>query len=140
MRAIANPARELEAALGQPLLDSVLLTYPDVATTKGEALIELRELLAASVSYLQTNEDQVIEAVSREQTISEGLLRWWLEAYHPVFGELSSDVQQQVVNMWEAARILGDLDTYPDLAAVIFGVEATPVATPTQEEPADDDA
>ena len=125
VRLLSRVTEELRDLIGAPLLSSVLVTYPDVAAQKAEALVELNRLLAESVTYLEANEDAVLEAVASEQQADPEYLRWWSERYDLPLGDLSEETQERLLQVWEAARTLGDIESYPDLADVLFNPEAT---------------
>jgi len=129
-RVLSRVTDELRELAGAPVISSILVTYPDVVGQKAEALGELNRLLAQSVTYFQANEDTVIEAVAAEQQADVESLRWWWERYDLPLGDLSSGTQQQLLQAWEMARALGDVESYPDLADVLFNPEAV---TPTPD-------
>ena len=77
------------------------------------------------MTYLEANEDAVLEAVASEQQADPEYLRWWSERYDLPLGDLSEETQERLLQTWEAARTLGDIESYPDLADVLFNPEAT---------------
>jgi hypothetical protein len=110
-------------------MSSLLVTYPDVAGRKADALRELNLLLAESVTYLRANQDAVIEAVAAEQRADPEFLRWWWQHYDLPLGDLSKDTQERLLLVWDAARAVGDIESYPDLVDVLFN-PAAPTPTP----------
>lgn len=127
-RVLSRVTDEVQELLAGPVMNSILVTYPDVARQKTEALRELNRLLAASVVYFRANQDDVIEAVATEQESPE-YLEWWWERQELLLGDLSTDMQEQLLAIWGAARAVGDIEESPALADVLFNPEATPPAS-----------
>lgn len=130
-RVLSHVAADVAELTGAPMMNSVLVTYPDAAETKAAALHEMDRLLVASVTYFKSNRDTVIEAVASEQGGDEEFLRWWWERYDLPLGDLSQEAQEGLIHAWEAARALGDIEGYPDLAEILLPSEAP---TPASEE------
>ena len=128
-RVLSRVTDEVRELTGAPVMSSLLVTYPDVAGRKADALRELNLLLAESVTYLKANQDAVIEAVAAEQRADPEFLRWWWDHYDLLLGDLSKDTQERLLHVWDAARALGDIESYPDLADVLFN-PAAPTPTP----------
>lgn len=116
--------QEMQELIGAPITNSILVTYPDVAEQKAEALGEVNRLLAESVTYFKANQDDVIKAVAAEQELDPAYLSWWWERQDLPLGDLSTEVQAQLLAVWNAAKALGDIEEFPDLASVLFNPEA----------------
>lgn len=132
-RVLSRVTDEVRELTGAPVMSSLLVSYPDVAGRKADALLELNLLLAESMTYLKANQDAVIEAVAAEQRVDPEFLHWWWKHYDLLLGDLSKDSQERLLHVWDAARVLGDIESYPDLADVIFNPGAptpTPDASP----------
>lgn len=128
-KVLGEVTSELRELTGAPVASSVLVTYPDVVLGHADALVEVNRLLAASVAYFQANQDSVIEAVAAAQGADPEYLRWWWQHQELALGDLSTEAQQQLLIVWEAARALGDIAGYPELESVVFN----PAVTPTPE-------
>lgn len=122
-RMLIRVTDEVRGLTGAPVMNSVLVTYPDVAAEKAGALGEVNRLLAASVAYFKANQDDVIEAVAAEQEVDPEFLRWWWERQDMLLGDLSTEMQERLLAVWEAAKAIGDIEGYPELAAVLFNPE-----------------
>ena len=122
LRVLSRVTDELQELLDLPVMSSILVTYPDVAEEKAEALIELSSLLAASVAYFRANQEIVIEAVAREQETAD-YLQWWWQRQELSFGDRSFEMQSRLLTIWEVARVIGDLEGYPNLTEVFFAPE-----------------
>ena len=123
LRVLSRVTDELQELLDLPVMSSILVTYPDVAEEKAEALIELSSLLAESVAYFMANQEIVIEAVAREQETVD-YLQWWWQRQELSFGDRSFEMQSRLLTIWEMARVIGDLEEYPNLTEVFFVPEA----------------
>ena len=122
VRVLSRVTDELRELLGAPVINSILVTYPDVAEEKAEALIELNRLLAESVAYFRANQESVIEAVAREEETAD-YLQWWWQRQELLFGDRSIEMQERLLTIWEVARTVGDLEEYPKLSDVFFNPE-----------------
>ena len=123
LRVLSRVTDELQELLDLPVMSSILVTYPDVAEEKAAALIELNRLLAESVTYFRANQEIVIEAVAREQETVD-YLQWWWQRQELSFGDRSFEMQSRLLTIWEVARVIGDLEEYPNLTEVFFAPEA----------------
>jgi hypothetical protein len=116
---LSHVSEEMRDLTGEPVLASVLVTYPDVAAAEPQALDELNALLAESLTYFHANADAVIDAVAT-QSGERDYLHWWWERHDARYGDLTPPVQEQLIEIWEAGRAVGDIEGYPDLASVLF--------------------
>jgi hypothetical protein len=123
---LAEVTQAVRGLLGGPPIASVLVSYPDVAVQKSDALRELNRMLAESVTYLRANEARVIEAVADAQAIDPAYLRWWLDRNELAFGDLSDARRAQIQAVWQAALALGDIVAVPadDTTLGVDGAEA----------------
>ena len=119
-RVLSRVGDELRALTGGPVLLSLLVTYPEVARADGAALRALSALLQQSVTYLDANAGDVIDAVASEQGGDTGYPRWWRDRHDLPLGDLSSGVQRQLLAAWQAGLALGDIAAVPALADVVF--------------------
>ena len=117
---LSHLTEEMRELTDAPVMTSVLLTYPDTAAQKRDALVELNRMLAESVTYFQSNRDSVLEAVASEQQVDRDFLAWWWDRHELALGGVSPEAQQQLLDVWEAAKTLGEIETYPELADVLF--------------------
>ena len=129
-RLLSRVTEELREITGTPIMSSILITYPDVADQRADALVELNRMLTESVTYFRANRDVVIEAVAVDQTIDVEFLRWWWDKHDLPLGDLSTDLQERLLHIWEAARTLGDIEEYPELASVLFNPEGDQEESP----------
>lgn len=128
-RVLSHVAVEVQELTDGPIMSTLLVTYPDIAGRKADALKELSRLLAESVAYFKANQDSVIETVAADQRVDPAFLSWWWERYDLPLGDLSEGTQTQILSVWEAARVLGDIEGYPELVDVLFN-PAAPTPTP----------
>ena len=118
-RVLTRITDEMRAITGAPVLISILVTYPDVASERPEALDELNRMLAASAAYLRANQESVIGAVANERETAE-YLAWWWERHEAPLGDRSTETQERLLDVWHAAVALGDIREFPELADVLF--------------------
>lgn len=119
-RVLSRITEEMRGLTGAPVMDSVLVTYRDVALQKNEALSEVTRMLAESVTYFKANRDEVVEAVAEDGGVDQEFLRWWWERQDLLLGDRSVEAQEQILDLWQAAAAIGDIEDVPDMAAVLF--------------------
>jgi ABC-type nitrate/sulfonate/bicarbonate transport system substrate-binding protein len=119
-RVLSHISQEMKKLSGGPIASSVLLTYPDVAAQKPDALAALDRLLAQSIAYEQANERAVLQAVATLTGQDEAFLRWQAERQELPLGDLSGQAQERLLRTWQVAAALGDIDRPPDLTTVLF--------------------
>jgi ABC-type nitrate/sulfonate/bicarbonate transport system substrate-binding protein len=119
-RVLANISEEVAALRSPPLLDTVLVTYHDLAEQKNSALAEVNRLLAESRAYFDANRDSILEEVAVQEAVDQAYLTWWWEHTDLPLGDLSPEVQQRLVDTWEAAKAVGDIESYPELGGLLF--------------------
>lgn len=119
-RVLGEVTAELRELSGVPVMQSILVSYPSVTARKADALSEVSRLLAESVTYFRANQDAVIEAVASDQQVEVEFLDWWWTQYDLPLGDLMEGTQEQILQVWEAARTLGDVEGYPELADALF--------------------
>lgn len=116
---LAHLAADTRDLTGEPVLATILATYPDVAAEKPAALEELRAVLSESLTYFVANQDAVIDAVAADGDERE-FLHWWWDRQDLIFGDTSSAMQAQLLNLWGVSQTLGDIDGYPTIEAALF--------------------
>jgi len=62
----------------------------------------------------------VLDAVASDQRVDRDFLAWWWDRHELALGGVSPAAQQQLLDVWEAAKALGEIEAYPDLADVLF--------------------
>ncbi|MDZ4278124.1 MAG: hypothetical protein U1B78_03180, partial [Dehalococcoidia bacterium] len=92
----------------------------DVREQKAEALGEVNQMLAQSVTYFRANQGDVTAAVAEQHGTDEEFLDWWWERHDLLFGEAATEFQRELVAVWDAAIALADLQTRPALDTVLF--------------------
>jgi ABC-type nitrate/sulfonate/bicarbonate transport system substrate-binding protein len=118
--ALANVSEDVSTLPTPPLLDSVLITFGDIAREDDGTLQEVNRLLGESLAYFQANREAILDEVAVQQDVDPAYLRWWWERVSLPFGDVSPDVQQQLLDTWQAAEAIGELETYPDLEGLVF--------------------
>lgn len=132
LRVLTHVTEEMRDLSGAPILNSILVTYPDLGEQKLAALGEVNRLLMASMIYFRANEDDVIAAVAESESVDEEYLRWWWDRWDVSFGELSADTVARLTHVWEAALAIGDLASVPELADALLTPVAVDSAEPTE--------
>jgi hypothetical protein len=108
---------------GDPVMSSVLVTHPDVAERSGVALAEARELLAASAAYLEANRQDAVSSLAVETGVDEEYAAWLTGRQAIEFGSDSDEVQRQIVDMWDAALAVGDIEAVPSIAEALVPLD-----------------
>ncbi len=122
-RVLSHLSEEMRELTDAPVMNSILVTYADVAAVKRDAIADLSGLLDKSLIYFKANQDAVIDAVAADRVVDPEFLGWWWERHDLVLGDRGAATQGQILDVWNAARAVGDIEGYPDLAAVLFGEE-----------------
>ena len=123
-RVLGQVTAELRETTGVPVMQSILVSYPGVTARKADALSEVISLLAESVTYFHANQDAVLEAIAAEEQVDVEFLNWWWMRHDLPLGDLSQGTQEQLLQAWEMARALGDIESYPELADTLFNPQA----------------
>ncbi|HEX6988278.1 MAG TPA: MqnA/MqnD/SBP family protein, partial [Bacillota bacterium] len=119
-RRLVDVTGEFQRLTGQYSMNSILVTYPDTAGEKGEALRELARLLQASAQYAEEHRGEVIAAVAEARGEDAGYLEYFFEAYDLVFGDPVTDYADAITVTWEAAREIGDTRSVPSVDDLLF--------------------
>ncbi|MCH8948880.1 MAG: hypothetical protein IIB87_00700 [Chloroflexi bacterium] len=120
-RILSHVTEEVRELTDTAVISSVLITYPDVTEQKREALVEALRLFSESGIYFRTNQGDVIDTVAEAEETDPEFLTWWWDRHDLLLGDLSEDVQGQLLSFWNAAAAVGDIEVMPDLADVLFG-------------------
>ena len=129
-RTLSHVTEEVRELTDTAVISSVLITYPDVTEQKRAALIEAIRLFSESDIYFRTNQGDVIDTVAEAGEADPEFLTWWWDRHDLLLGGLSEDVQAQLLSLWNAALAVGDIETMPELSAVLFSEEGEAEAQP----------
>lgn len=120
VRVLSDITKEVRALTGQPVVNSIVVTYKDRATSRARALVELQRLLKESRDYFRANQSEVLKAVAKEKSLDEAYLSWFFTTYDLAAGPVTPDDARQIAATWEAARSLGDVREVPRVEDVLF--------------------
>jgi hypothetical protein len=119
-RVLSQVTDEMQALTGAPIMNSILVTYADVAEQKNGALSEVNRLLAESLTYFRANQDEVLDAVAEGEGVDREFLQWWWERQDLLLGDRSVEAQEQILSLWQVAAAIGDVEYTPDMVDVLF--------------------
>lgn len=119
-RVVSHVSKEAQELAQSPFLTSALTTYADIAVRKREALLETNRLFTEARVYFDTNRSDVIDAVAASAELDAAFVAWWWERHDLLFGDLSEDVEAQLLSLWTVAAEVGDIDAAPELESVWF--------------------
>ena len=122
-RILSHVTEEVRELTDTAVISSVLISYPDVADQKREALVEAIRLFSESGIYFRTNQGDVIDTIAEAEETDPEFLTWWWDRHDLLLGDLSEDVQGQLLSLCNAAVAVGDIETSPELSAVLFSQE-----------------
>ena len=117
---LSHVSEDMRKLIKTKVVASLLVTYSDVLERAGPDLTEIIRMLAESAAYFEANRSTVIDAVAAEQDLDPDFLRWWWERHELALGQASEETQQQIQAIWEAAKTLGDIETYPSMDDLTF--------------------
>lgn len=120
VRVLSEVTKEVQALTGQPVVNSIVVTYKDRAQSKGKALAELQRLLKASRDYFRANQSDVVKAVAKEKNLEEAYLTWFFTTYDLAAGPVTADDSKQIAAAWDVARTLGDVSSVPRVEDLLF--------------------
>jgi len=119
-RVVSHVSEEAQALAQSPFLTSALTTYADIAARKREALLETNRLFTEARVYFDTNRSDVIDAVAARAELDAEFVAWWWARHDLLFGDLSEDVEAQLLSLWAVAAEVGDIDAAPELDGLLF--------------------
>lgn len=119
--ALLNSTEEFAELTGQPFLSSVLLTYPEVATTQGDAIREVNRMLRDSIDYYRSNAETVNNEVAKEKGIPADFLKDFFVEYDYPQGRFSEQNEKQILIVWNVGFELGAIPAVPrDISELLF--------------------
>lgn len=119
-RVLSELTREFAELAGNKSINSIVVTYRDKAATRGKALGELQRMLADSLAYLRANRDAVLAEVAAARKLDPAYLAWFFQAYELRAGPVSETDKAEIRASWEAAKLVGDAATVPNIEDVLF--------------------
>jgi len=117
---LSRVTSEVRELTGLRVAASTLTTYEDIAQQKQDGLFELNRMLEAAASYAEANRADLIETVSAEQGTDADVANQWWEVRNILFGDTSMQTQEEIVGMWNAALVVGDIQEVPDIAELML--------------------
>lgn len=117
---LSHVAEEYAELTGTRAVQTALLTQGALATEQPAALVEVTRMLDAAAAYEAANRDQVIDAVTGGDETAREQVNWWWQAHELRYGQFSDDGLEAVGAIWEVARDLGDIESFPDPASLSF--------------------
>lgn len=119
-RVLSELTREFAELAGGKSINSIVVTYKERAATRGKALADLQRMLGDSLAYLRANREAVLAEVAAARKLEPAYLAWFFQAYELRAGPVSEADKGEIRASWEAAKLVGDATTVPNLEDVLF--------------------
>ncbi len=120
IRVLSEVTKEVQALSGQPVVNSIVVTYKNLTQSRAKALVELQRLLAESRAYLRANQAEVVKAIAKEKNVDEAYLTWFFTAFELAAGPVTAEDALQIAAAWDVAKSLGDIKEVPRVEDVRF--------------------
>ncbi len=119
-RTLFDPATAYNEMTKTQYVGSLLITYPDVAEKKHDAIVEFNRMLRDSIDYTRKHSDEVLADVAKERHASLAFLKYYYQQYSVPIGELSAQHKKNIQHLWEAVNKLGMLRQVPNIDDLSF--------------------
>lgn len=120
LRVLSAVTREIVTVTGQPIVNSVLATYPETVARRGGSVRTALELLRRSADYARSHWREVAGEVARRRGISPDFLDWWAEGQNMELGVPMAERKEALAHLWSMAGAVGDLPAVPDVEDFLF--------------------
>lgn len=112
-RAVLHVSEEAGKELGAAPVQTVLVTYPNLETSRAGDLAKVVKVLQQSSTYARDHKAAVAQAVANGNTGEAAYLSWWWSTSDLRFGSLTSNDAAGISGFWTMAHTLGRLTTVP---------------------------
>jgi len=102
------------------MVSAVLAGYGDKLKAKPEVYREFQRVLHASMEYARTHPDEVFPAVGKEFNIDPGFFQAWFSRFSDFPVVLSDQDVKAIALLWEKAKELDILKSYPPVQDAIW--------------------
>jgi len=99
--------------LGAAPVQTVLVTYPSVETSRAGDLAKVVKAMQESTAYADDHKAAVAQAVANGNSGTAAYLTWWWSTSDLRFGSLTSNDVAGISAFWTMAHALGQLSTVP---------------------------
>jgi len=120
-RPIAQTAQDLSKKFGLRMVSAVLAGYGDKLDADPEKYREFERLLVASLDYALAHQDEVFGAVGKEFDVDPAFFTTWFSSFSEFPVVISDQDEKAIALLWEKAKGLGILKSYPPVSEVIWG-------------------
>ena len=119
-RTLLRVTKEFQEITRRSSVNSILVTYGDVARGRSDDLAELNRMLRASLEHFRRDRDAVIAEVAHARNVDPGFLAWWWSVFDFSLGDVTATDRDEISAAWEAARRLGDIKEVPRVEDVLY--------------------
>ena len=119
-RPIAQTAQDLTNKFHLRMVSAVLAGYGDKLKAKPEVYREFQRVLHASMEYARAHPDEVFPAVGKEFNIDPGFFQAWFSRFSDFPVVLSDQDVKAIALLWEKAKELDILKSYPPVQDAIW--------------------
>lgn len=120
VRVLSNVTKEVVELTGEPVINSVLMTYPEIADERREEVQAALELISDSATYAREHWNEVRDAVAEERGISSQFLDWWSERQQLELDKSMEERSEALVAVWQMAHEIGELPEVPSVEQFLF--------------------
>lgn len=120
IRAVVNVQEDSYKLFGLRIPSLVLAAYTERLNAKPEVYKAFLKLLQDSMAYLRSHQDEVFNAVGKEQHIDPDYFRMWFSDFGDIPYSLSEDDVSALRKNWESAKKIGALPAVPDVESLVW--------------------
>ncbi|HEY6025961.1 MAG TPA: MqnA/MqnD/SBP family protein [Pseudolabrys sp.] len=119
-RPIAQTAQDLNNKFHLRMVSAVLAGYGEKLKAKPEIYREFQRVLHASMEYARSHPDEVFPAVGKEFNIDPGFFQAWFSRFSDFPVVLSDQDVKAIALLWDKAKELDILKSYPPVQDTIW--------------------
>jgi len=119
-RPIAQTAQDLNNKFHLRMVSAVLAGYGDKLKDNPAVYREFQRVLRASMEYARSHPDEVFPAVGKEFNIDPGFFKAWFTRFSDFPVVLSDQDVKAIDLLWEKAKSLGILKSYPPIKETLW--------------------
>ena len=126
---IAQTAQDLTDKFHLRMVSAVLAGYGEKLRAMPDVYREFQRVLRASMEYAKAHPDEVFPAVGKEFNIEPGFFSAWFSRFSDFPVVLSDQDVKAIALLWEKAKELDILKSYPPIQETIWDKALRPDAT-----------
>jgi len=119
-RSLVHVQSDMYELYGLQVPSLVLAAYNDKLNAKPEVYKAFLKLLQDSIAYLNSHQDEVFNAVGKQQNIDPAYFKMWFGRFGEIPYSIGPDDIAAIRKSWEASTKIGALKQAPDVEASVW--------------------